>query len=74
MTMHNDRDRNILKSRTRDSNMTWVLGALAALAVLGLLIWALSGDNTNTAGTGGDTTTGSASRPAPAPAPPASRQ
>jgi hypothetical protein len=70
----NDRNRSILKTRPGDNNRTWILSAFAILALIGVLFWSFSGDDSNTVGADGDTSTGSASRPAPAPTPPASRQ
>ncbi len=56
--------------RPRDNTKSWMLGIVAALALLGIMFWAFSGDNANTARTGGDTNTGSVTRTAPTPAAP----
>jgi hypothetical protein len=80
MTYPSDRDRDLARNRTvmdrdldRDTDWTkWGLGVLGVIVALGILLWAISGDRTNTAGNRGDTntgaaTTGGASQSAPAP-------
>ena len=66
MTMDNDRDRNGVKTRPGDNNRTWVLGALAILALVSVLFWTFSGGRTNVANNTGDPNTGSVTAPAPA--------
>ena len=70
--MHNDdfhrRDSTYVDRPVRDNTMSWVLGALAVVALLGVLFWSFGGD-TNTASTRTDTNTGAVTRTAPAPTP-----
>jgi hypothetical protein len=55
---------------TRSNTTGWVLGAIAAIAVIAAIFWSMGG-GTNTAGTASDTNTGAtrppASQAAPAP-------
>ena len=55
----------------RENYMTWLLGALAAIAFLGIMFWAFTGDPTTTASNPRDTNTGEVTRSEPAPANPA---
>lgn len=74
MTVHpNDpihRDRDV--GMRRDGGvMSWLLGALAVAALLGVVFWSMSGPST-VATNRGDVNTGTTTtRPAPAPAAPA---
>ena len=73
MTVHSNdplrRDRHVVAPRS--NMMSWLLGALAVAALLGVVIWSMS-DNTNVARTGTDINTGTATtRTAPTPQTPA---
>ena len=74
MTVHpNDPlNRDLIISTRRDgSSMSWLLGALAVVALLGVLFWSMSGPST-VATNRGDVNTGTTTtRTAPVPAAPA---
>jgi hypothetical protein len=76
MTMH-PHDRHTAPVGRGYNNRSWGLGALAALAVLGLIVWAMSGGNWTTANnsrpaaTATDTNTGSSPANPARPAQPA---
>ncbi|HEX2216757.1 MAG TPA: hypothetical protein VHG27_08735 [Xanthobacteraceae bacterium] len=62
--MQNDPGRRGTRVVDRAGNnmMAWVLGALAAIAVLGLVFWAINNNDTTTATGTGATNTGTATQ------------
>jgi hypothetical protein len=54
----------------RDDTMKWVLGAVALIALLGVIFWSTADNNSPTVRNNTDTNTGSVSRTAPAPGDP----
>lgn len=59
MTSHYPNDhRSILKTKPRSRGPSWIIGAIALLAVLGVLLWSMSNDDSSTARTGSDINTG----------------
>jgi hypothetical protein len=63
-----DKNRTYPMTQPRSNAPMWIFGILAAVVIMGVLLWGF-GDRTDTAGRRGDTNTGDVTRTAPPAAP-----